>query len=247
MQSPERWEMQFIDSGCEGNVYKYNDYAIKIFLDQENIRNKINKIRKLKNIKLDQFCLPIDFIVNNNAIIGYYMDYVRPNYTLYSEFETKELTLDDKIKYIKMQEELVKKAHQNNIIMCDLNLFNFILNDGKIYAIDTDNYKVDGLKNDILPDLYAPYYLFNISHNIDENFDKFALTVNFLSYLKKDFYFELLYYYNDSFNYLDDYVRSLDIDKRLKEFLLHQISEDPNKEYLGDHIDLVSSNKRFIK
>ena len=52
---------------------------------------------------------------------------------------------------------------------------------------------------------------------------------------------------NDSFNYLDDYVRSLDIDKRLKEFLLHQISEDPNKEYLGDHIDLVSSNKRFIK
>ena len=175
------------------------------------------------------------------------MDYVRPNDTLYSEFETKELTLDDKIKYIKMQEELVKKAHQNNIIMCDLNLFNFILNDGKIYAIDTDNYKVDGLKNDILPDLYAPYYLFNISHNIDENFDKFALTVNFLSYLKKDFYFELLYYYNDSFNYLDDYVRSLDIDKRLKEFLLHQISEDPNKEYLGDHIDLVSSNKRFIK
>ena len=81
----------------------------------------------------------------------------------------------------------------------------------------------------------------------DENFDKFALTVNFLSYLKKDFYFELLYYYNDSFNYLDDYVRSLDIDKRLKEFLLHQISEDLNKEYLGDHIDLVSSNKRFIK
>ena len=46
MQSPERWEMQFIDSGCEGNVYKYNDYAIKIFLDQENIRNKINKISR---------------------------------------------------------------------------------------------------------------------------------------------------------------------------------------------------------
>lgn len=247
MEVPRQWEMTFINSGCEGNVYKYDDYAIKIFLDQENIQNKIFKIQKLKNLKIDQFCLPIDFVIKNNAIIGYYMNYVKPNNTLFTEFETKKLSLDEKIKYLKIQENLVKKAHQNNIIMCDLNLFNFILDNDKVYAIDTDNYQIDGLKNDILPDLYAPYYLNHISQDIDENFDKFALTVNFLSYLKKDFYFEMLYYYRDSYNYLEEYVNSLDVDKTLKEFLLHQISQDSNKEYLGDYIDSVSSDKRFIK
>lgn len=245
MEAPRRYSISLIGEGSEGTIYKYEDYALKYFLDYSSLKNKVKKINKLKQLKIDNFCFPIDFVTNNSAIIGYYMDYIDTRLSMNELF--KNASLDEKIKYLKMQENLVKKAHENNIVICDLNLFNFLVNDDKLYAIDTDNYKIGNLENDIIPDLYGPYYFNKISTKVDENFDKFALTVNFLRCLKEDFYPEMLYLQRDSFDYLEEYINELNIPSELKDFLYYQISDNETKEFLGNNMDLVSSEKRFIK
>lgn len=245
MEAPKRYEVRLIGEGSEGTIYQYEDYALKYFLDYSTLKNKVKKINKLKNLKLDNFCFPIDFVTNNTAIIGYYMKFIDTRLSMNKFFETA--SLDEKIKFLKLQEELVKRAHQNNITICDLNLFNFLIDNEKLYAIDTDNYKIGNLENDIIPDLYGPYYFNKINNKVDENFDKFALTVNFLSCLKEDFYPEMLYIQRDSFDYLEEYINELNVPRELKDFLYYQISSNEQKEFLGNNIDLVSSNKRFIK
>ena len=124
MEAPKRYSISLIGEGSEGTIYKYQDYALKYFLDYSSLKNKVKKINKLKHLKIDNFCFPIDFVTNNSAIIGYYMDYIDTRLSMNELF--KNASLDEKIKYLKMQENLVKKAHENNIVICDLNLFNFL-------------------------------------------------------------------------------------------------------------------------
>jgi predicted nucleotide-binding protein (sugar kinase/HSP70/actin superfamily) len=43
------------------------------------------------------------------------------------------------------------------------------------------------------------------------------------------------------------YINELNIPSELKDFLYYQISDNETKEFLGNNMDLVSSEKRFIK
>ena len=81
-------------------------------------------------------------------------------------------TLKEKIYYLKKQEELIKRAHKNNLILIDLNPKNFIIDkNDNLIAIDTDNYIVNEYKNDIFPTYFYEYYTSKVSHNIDNNID----------------------------------------------------------------------------
>lgn len=157
-------------------------------------------------------------------------------------------TLKEKIYYLKKQEELIKRAHENNLILIDLNPKNFIIDkNDNLIAIDTDNYIVNEYKNDIFPTYFYDYYTSKVSHNIDNNIDKLSYTLYLLYMLALERYnsSKLLYYNND--DYIEKYVESLDITSNIKEKILINVSDSKDKVYLDDTIDELESESSFIK
>lgn len=157
-------------------------------------------------------------------------------------------TLKEKIYYLKKQEELIKRSHENNLILIDLNPKNFIIDkNDNLIAIDTDNYIVNEYKNDIFPTYFYEYYTSKVSHNIDNNIDKLSYTLYLLYMLALERYnsSKLLYYNND--DYIEKYVESLDITLNIKEKILINVSDSKDKVYLDDTIDELESESSFIK
>ena len=185
----------------------------------------------------------------HNNFSGFTMPLINLSNDKNLEVRIKNLnTLKEKIYYLKKQEELIKRAHENNLILIDLNPKNFIIDkNDNLIAIDTDNYIVNEYKNDIFPTYFYEYYTSKVSHNIDNNIDKLSYTLYLLYMLALERYnsSKLLYYNND--DYIEKYVESLDITLNIKEKILINVSDSKDKVYLDDTIDELESESSFIK
>ena len=88
-----------------------------------------------------------------------YLTNIYSDKTVQNILQSSRLPLRQKIVYLEKVEYLVKNAHYNNIVLNDLNLFNFLVDENDtVKAIDTDNYKVKGYESDINPSLFTDLY-----------------------------------------------------------------------------------------
>lgn len=237
-----------IGMGSEGRVFKYDREALKLFY--QPTENKLNKLKVLSQLNIKDFVLPKKLVFDQyNNFSGFTMPLINLSSDKNLEVRIKNLnTLKEKIYYLKKQEELIKRAHENNLILIDLNPKNFIIDkNDNLIAIDTDNYIVNEYKNDIFPTYFYDYYTSKVSHNIDNNIDKLSYTLYLLYMLALERYnsSKLLYYNND--DYIEKYVESLDITLNIKEKILINVSDSKDKVYLDDTIDELESENSFIK
>ncbi len=237
-----------IGMGSEGRVFKYDREALKLFY--QPTENKLNKLKVLSQLNIKDFVLPKKLVFDQyNNFSGFTMPLINLSSDKNLEVRIKNLnTLKEKIYYLKKQEELIKRAHENNLILIDLNPKNFIIDkNDNLIAIDTDNYIVNEYKNDIFPTYFYDYYTSKVSHNIDNNIDKLSYTLYLLYMLALERYnsSKLLYYNND--DYIEKYVESLDITLNIKEKILINVSDSKDKVYLDDTIDELESESSFIK
>ena len=237
-----------IGVGSEGRVFKYDREALKLFY--QPTENKLNKLKVLSQLDIKDFVMPKKLVFDQyNNFSGFTMPLINLSNDKNLEVRIKNLnTLKEKIYYLKKQEELIKRAHENNLILIDLNPKNFIIDkNDNLIAIDTDNYIVNEYKNDIFPTYFYDYYTSKVSHNIDNNIDKLSYTLYLLYMLALERYnsSKLLYYNND--DYIEKYVESLDIALNIKEKILINVSDSKDKVYLDDTIDELESESSFIK
>ena len=237
-----------IGTGSEGRVFKYDKEALKLFY--QPTENKLNKLKVLSQLDIKDFVMPKKLVFDqHNNFSGFTMPLINLSSDKNLEVRIKNLnTLKEKIYYLKKQEELIKRAHENNLILIDLNPKNFIIDkNDNLIAIDTDNYIVNEYKNDIFPTYFYEYYTSKVSHNIDNNIDKLSYTLYLLYMLALERYnsSKLLYYNND--DYIEKYVESLDITLNTKEKILINVSDSKDKVYLDDTIDELESESSFIK
>ena len=242
-------EFVVLGVGSEGVVYKYKNQAIKMFKSGLINNNKLQKIKLLHNMDLEDFQLPKKLYLNKACNpIAYSMDYIYSDKTVQNILQSSRLPLRQKIVYLEKVEYLVKNAHYNNIVLNDLNLFNFLVDENDtVKVIDTDNFKVKEYESDINPSFFTDLYNNNIGTKISENTDKFSLTLHFFKDLIniRDVDEQKLL---DDYNYIEELINRVDAPNEFKDFLYQQLFGKKRMRYPAEYFEMISNdNEQFLK
>lgn len=97
---------KLIGEGSEAKVYLKDNMAIKAFnqngMKKADIDNKINKIKELSKMDMENFLLPKELVYSfKDKFIGYSMDYVDVLIDMDDLMKSKDYTLDKKIEMLK--------------------------------------------------------------------------------------------------------------------------------------------------
>ena len=240
-------KLNLIGEGSESHVYDYNNQALKLFshriINDEIRQNKLNKITKLEELNLDNFIIPHTLAYNaHDDFIGYVMKKIEIDYDLYDFLKSEEITLDKKIQLLKKYNELVRKAHQNNITLIDANFWNCLINKDDIFFIDTDNYKIDNLECDIYPNNFKTiYFMLNKKLPLyDYNYDNFQIGIQIFS--------KFIDLSLGSYLEYPNILKKLDLDKKAYEYFENILFPYEEKMYIDDNLDsIISNTKTHIK
>lgn len=170
-----------ISSGGEGTVYSLNNgNCVKLYFNKADALTQ-KKIDELSPLDDSLFVKPK--VAVSGDLNGYIMeeldlsDYY-PIYSLYSVMFANKRSIPSDYKK-RLAEKLiygVKNAHDNGIVIGDLNPFNIMVNDRlDVKFIDVDSYQTRSFKhnNKLLEEIRDYYY----NGFVSENSDYFALSV----------------------------------------------------------------------
>lgn len=247
-----RKQRNYGEVGSEGAVYRFEDYAIKLFKKvkgEEFMKQKEEKVKALLKNEINGFVNPIDLVYDEKGnFSGYAMDYVESKGDVADMCYKfgEQYKLDKKIEFLLKVEELIKKAHSQGYIMNDVAIWNFLVkSNDEVVGIDIDNFQFNNYKSETTPSFYLPYYqgLCN-SEGRDENSDKFSFGIYAIqSLMKYPFNNETLDYYRGNTDYLRIYFSRLDIPEEARDELYELISTNPKKEWIGKTLEKMSSDK----
>ncbi len=170
-----------LSSGGEGTIYSLNNgHVAKLYH---------NKTDALPQIKINELSLLDDnvFVKPQMAVTGDYNGYIMkelnlsdyyPIYSLYSQSFANKRGLPNDYKKILAEKLIkgVKQAHDNGIVIGDLNPFNIMVNDSlDLKFIDVDSYQTKSYRhNDKLLEDIRDYYF---NGKVCEDSDYFALSI----------------------------------------------------------------------
>ncbi|MBQ7141263.1 MAG: hypothetical protein IJO32_07165 [Bacilli bacterium] len=138
-------DLKKIGSGCEGNVYKYQDIAIKVHDDipiKKTLSQKL--VKQFKNIDTKRILLPNGLTFEK---AGIFLKYVGYTTQLISNKLRKERLIDldsnhiyDEIQLLKND---IKLLSENKISVDDLNSKDNLVFNGDLYFVDPGSYNID--------------------------------------------------------------------------------------------------------
>lgn len=144
---------QKVGSGAEAVICESDrtDTVYKIFVQNGKIiemsDNKFKKILKIYNMNLEHSVHPISTISLDDKIIGYEMscDWDYSTCTFY------ELSLKEKVEFLKRSKKILEYFSQKEIVYGDLSMRNILINrhTGDIIFCDMDNIQIEELPIDI--------------------------------------------------------------------------------------------------
>lgn len=173
-----------INRGGEGIIYKKKSakHTVAKIYHSKSINFTLSKFNFLQKLDKNIFVTPQSILNYRKKTAGYLMEYIKPEFTPISAFFNNSFCLKNNITYkikLKIADNLikaVKSAHDNSIIIGDLNQFNILVNiKGEIKIIDTDSFETPGEKHSgtMLEEIRD--YLYNGAVSIES--DYFALAV----------------------------------------------------------------------
>lgn len=140
-------QKDFLASGGQGSVYTKSGIAYKIYHDPKTMI-PTGKIQELSVLNQPFVLRPLDVIYQNNKPVGYTMKHLTDGYPLcqmFTQAYKKRNNIDGKIvlNLVQLLQEGVKFVHSKDIIIVDLNEFNFLVtnDNNNVYFLDVDNYQ----------------------------------------------------------------------------------------------------------
>lgn len=138
----------FLTAGGEGKIYVKGNTVYKLcYNGSRHIpEGKLNELSVLSDHHIIK---PEDVLVDNtNKNVGYSMRYVKDTYTLCQIF-TKAFRTRNNIKHgtildlVRQMQKTIHEIHNHNILIVDLNEFNFLVDDKfkDVYFIDVNSYQ----------------------------------------------------------------------------------------------------------
>lgn len=247
-----RKQRNFGEVGSEGAVYRFEDYAVKLFKKvkgEEFMKQKEEKMKALIQNEIKGFINPIDLVYdNNNNFAGYAMPFIESKGDVADMCYKfgEHYTIDKKIEFLLKVEELIKKAHSQGYILNDVAIWNFLVQpNDNVVGIDIDNFQFENYQSETNPSFYLPYYqgLCN-AEGRDENSDKFSFALFAIqSLIEYSFTNETLDYYRGDTDYLRIYFSRLDIPEEARDELYELISPNPKKEWIGKTLEKIATDK----
>lgn len=181
-----------LGSGGEGAIYEIDPLIVaKIYHDGVKPINQ-KKFNFLSKLDPNYFIAPLELLYNQKGdVIGYTMKYLDQSFFPLSNVygknfcKTNGITKKVKLKIIEKLIAAVNYAHQENVVIGDLNPFNIMVNkNGVVKFIDVDSYETPGFKHShILLDEIRDYYY---QGRVSKESDYFALSIlsfNMLAFL----------------------------------------------------------------
>ncbi len=137
-------------SGGEGDVYIKDNYAFKIYHD-ENKAITEQKFQELNKLTKDNIIKPESLLLNNKGkIIGYMMKAIPKCVSLSrlvtNDFRTQyNITNDQILNIIQQLRETFEFIHQKNCLVVDGNEMNYLVSEdfSTVYFIDVDSYQTE--------------------------------------------------------------------------------------------------------
>lgn len=137
----------FLAAGGEGKIYVKGNTVYKVCEQGKMIPE--GKFIELAVLSDSHIIKPEEILVDNhNKDVGYSMRYVKDTYTLCQIF-TKAFRIRNNIKpevildLVRQMQKTIHHVHNNNILIVDMNEFNFLVDDKfkEMYFIDVNSYQ----------------------------------------------------------------------------------------------------------
>lgn len=142
-------EHDLVNSGGEGKIYVRDEFAYKIYIDQNKAMPK-GKINELNILDSDNIIKPIQVVYNDSGeVVGYQMKALEQNKCFAltrfftNDFRTQHnVDNDTVINLIKSLYHTFEEIHKKGCLIVDGNEMNFLVSEdfSTIYFIDVDSY-----------------------------------------------------------------------------------------------------------
>lgn len=171
-----------IAHGRSGNIYLTEDGRIlKMFTSNSftYIKDREETLKVIKNIDVPEVVKPKHLVYYDGIFVGYIMEYLPEGESL--SVLGEKYSFEEKIDRIKTIEEVMKKLHEKNIYICDLNPDNiFFDKNNKIKLIDCDAFvvKENAINNEIEEKYRDPF-----NRIVSKNTDIYAFAITCLQLL----------------------------------------------------------------
>lgn len=241
---------KLIGEGSEAVVYSVNNNEAykKFFYDTPDyiLKNKQKKLHLLNEKNIEGFIKPEQLVYDMQGFRGYTMARTNSDITALDILLDEEKSLKNKIETLKKIELLMNNAHNKDVLLIDLNMKNFIVDNNDIKGIDIDNFMIGEYQNDLIPSATYYYYLNKISKEIDPNMDKFAFAINSLMLLSNE-YIVSWHLYKKNYDKFDELLEKLDLPNNFKNFYYELLNSKNDNMCLSEVLDEISSEDSFIK
>lgn len=171
-----------IASGRSGNIYLTQDGRIlKMFTSTSftYIKDREETLRYIKTLDIEEIVKPKHLVYYDGVFVGYIMEYLPEGEALWHNGKT--YSFEEKIEKIKAIEEIMKKLHEKNIYICDLNPDNIFFDKaGKVKLIDCDSFVI---KKNVVNNEVEQKYRDPIYKIVSEKTDLYAFAITTLQLL----------------------------------------------------------------
>lgn len=171
-----------ITSGRSGNIYLTKDGRIlKMFTSNSftYVKDREETLKYIKKLDFPEIVKPKHLVYYDGVFVGYIMDYLPEGDALWEKNEN--YSFEEKIDKIKDIETIIKKLHENNIYMCDLNPDNiFFDKNGNIKLIDCDSFVI---KENVINTSVEAKYKDPLNKIVSKKTDLYAFAITILELL----------------------------------------------------------------
>lgn len=171
-----------ITSGRSGNIYLTKDGRIlKMFTSNSftYVKDREETLKYIKKLDFQEIVKPKHLVYYDGVFVGYIMDYLPEGDALWEKNEN--YSFEEKIDKIKDIESIIKKLHENNIYMCDLNPDNiFFDKNGEVKLIDCDSFVI---KENVINTSVETKYKDPLNKIVSKKTDLYAFAITVLELL----------------------------------------------------------------
>lgn len=171
-----------ISQGRSGNIYLTQDGRIlKMFTSTSftYVKDREETIKFIKNLDIPEIVKPKHLVYYDGIFVGYVMEYLPEGDALWTKSEN--YSFEEKIDKIKEIEKVMKKLHDKNIYICDLNPDNiFFDKSGNVKLIDCDSFVI---KNNVINNEVDQKYRDPLNKIVSEKTDLYAFAITILQLL----------------------------------------------------------------
>lgn len=226
----------FADPSHEGNLFLYHNKVYKIF-KRTTVTDYANKEAKLRILRALQpisgLILPEALLYLHGNFVGYVMPYIKSKPLSSYTFHKKSI----KLELLHKAKEVVTRAHEAGIILGDLHLSNFLVDEkGDVHACDLDSCTIGPYLTNCFVDFQALYLQY---HPLDIHLDYFSFNICTIALLKK--YLESMVIREVSHNRLF----SRQVEPEVYDQFVH-FQKEYKGVYLIDHLKNKSVKKRVL-